>query len=100
MFRVVASHEAAVALRNALAAYTDGRIWTNRYPHTDQFHIELDQFAAAQLVQALTESTTTREGNAIVKTPSTAQDETEAATANEEQLALLAAVVAGLKRLK
>lgn len=99
MFRVVASHEAAVALRNALAAHTDGRIWTNRYPHTDHFHIELDQLAAAQLVQALT-ATTTREGNTTVKTPSTAQDETEATTTNEEQLQLLAAVVEGLRRLK
>lgn len=99
MFRVVASHEAAVALRNALAAYTDGRIWTNRYPHTDQFHIELDQLAAAQLVQALT-TTTTREGNTTVKTRSTAQDETEATTTNEEQLTLLTAVVEGLRRLK
>lgn len=99
MFRVVASHEAAVALRNALAAHTDGRIWTNRYPHTDQFHIELDQLAAAQLVQALT-TTTTREGNTPVTTHSTAQDETEAATATEEQLTLLAAVVEGLRRLK
>lgn len=99
MFRVVASHEAAVALRNALAAHTDGRIWTNRYPHTDHFHIELDQLAAAQLVQALT-TTTTREGNTTVKTPSTAQDETEATTATEEQLQLLAAVVEGLRRLK
>lgn len=99
MFRVVASHEAAVALRNALAAHTDGRIWTNRYPHSDHFHIELDQLAAAQLVQALT-TTTTREGNTTVKTPSTAQDETEAATTNEEQLTLLAAVVEGLRRLK
>lgn len=99
MFRVVASHEAAVALRNALAAHTDGRIWTNRYPHSDHFHIELDQLAAAQLVQALT-TTTTREGNTTVKTPSTAQDETEATTTNEEQLTLLAAVVEGLRRLK
>lgn len=99
MFRVVASHEAAVALRNALAAHTDGRIWTNRYPHTDHFHIELDQLAAAQLVQALT-TTTTGEGNTTVKTPSAAQDETEATTANEEQLTLLAAVVEGLRRLK
>lgn len=99
MFRVVASHEAAVALRNALAAHTDGRIWTNRYPHSDHFHIELDQLAAAQLVQALT-TTTTREGNTTVKTPSTAQDETEAATTNDEQLTLLAAVVEGLRRLK
>lgn len=99
MFRVVASHEAAVALRNALAAHTDGRIWTNRYPHTDHFHIELDQLAAAQLVQALT-TTTTREGNTTVKTRSTAQDETEATTTNEEQLTLLAAVVDGLRRLK
>lgn len=99
MFRVVASHEAAVALRNALAAHTDGRIWTNRYPHSDHFHIELDQLAAAQLVQALT-TTTTREGNITVKTPSTAQDETEATTTNEEQLTLLAAVVDGLRRLK
>lgn len=99
MFRVVASHEAAVALRNALAAHTDGRIWTNRYPHTDHFHIELDQLAAAQLVQALT-TTTTREGNTTVKTPSTAQDETEATTTTEEQLTLLAAVVEGLRRLK
>lgn len=99
MFRVVASHEAAVALRNALAAYTDGRIWTNRYPHSDHFHIELDQLAAAQLVQALT-TTTTREGNTTVKTRSTAQDETEATTTNEEQLTLLAAVVEGLRRLK
>lgn len=99
MFRVVASHEAAVALRNALAAHTDGRIWTNRYPHSDHFHIELDQLAAAQLVQALT-TTTTREGNTTVKTRSTAQDETEATTTNEEQLTLLAAVVEGLRRLK
>ncbi len=99
MFRVVASHEAAVALRNALAAHTDGRIWTNRYPHSDHFHIELDQLAAAQLVQALT-TTTTREGNTTVKTPSTAQDETEATTTTEEQLTLLAAVVEGLRRLK
>ena len=99
MFRVVASHEAAVALRNALAAHTDGRIWTNRYPHSDHFHIELDQLAAAQLVQALT-ATTTREGNTPVTTHSTTQDDTEAATTNEEQLTLLAAVVEGLRRLK
>lgn len=100
MFRVVASHEAAVALRNALAAHTDGRIWTNRYPHTDHFHLELDQLAAAQLVQALTTTTTTREGNTTVMTPSTAQSETEATTTDEEQLQLLAAVVEGLRRLK
>lgn len=99
MFRVVASHEAAVALRNALAAHTDGRIWTNRYPHSDHFHIELDQLAAAQLVQALT-TTTTREGNTPVTTHSIAQDDTEATTTNEEQLTLLAAVVDGLRRLK
>lgn len=99
MFRVVASHEAAVALRNALAAYTDGRIWTNRYPHTDSFHLELDQLAAAQIVQALT-ATTNREGNTTVTTHSTTQDATEATTTNEEQLALLAAVVEALERLK
>lgn len=100
MFRVTASHEAAVALRNALAEHTDGRIWTNRYPHADHFHLELDQHAAAQLVQALTASTTTGEGNTPVSTPSTAQDEQEAATTDEEQLELLAAVVDGLRRLR
>lgn len=99
MFRVVASHEAAVALRNALAAHTDGRIWTNRYPHTDHFHIELDQLAAAQLVQALT-TTTTREGNTPVTTHSTAQDDTEATATDEERYQVLAAVVEGLRRLK
>lgn len=48
-----ASHEAAIVLRNLLAEHTGGKIWTNRYPHTDHFHIEMDQDAAAGLVRAL-----------------------------------------------
>jgi hypothetical protein len=50
---VQASHEAAIVLRNLLAEHTGGKIWTNRYPHTDHFHIEMDQDAAAGLVRAL-----------------------------------------------
>lgn len=48
-----ASHEAAIVLRNLLAEHTGGKVWTNRYPHTDHFHIEMDQDAAAGLVRAL-----------------------------------------------
>lgn len=59
MFRVNESHEAAVALRNRLAAYVPGRIITNRHPGSDHFHIEMDQDVAAALLDLI--STVRRE---------------------------------------
>jgi hypothetical protein len=50
MFRVNASHEAAIVLRNELARLVPGRIVTNRHPGWDQFHIEMDQDVAAALL--------------------------------------------------
>jgi len=97
MFRVQASHEAAILLRNALAAHApEGRLWTNRHPGSDDFHLEIDQVAAAQLLQALPTTTTTRERHTPVTT--TAQQET--GTTDQEQYELLEAVVEALRRLK
>lgn len=53
MFRVQASHEAAIVLRNQLARYTTGRIITNRHPGSDHFHIEMDQDVARTLLSLI-----------------------------------------------
>lgn len=53
MFRVNASHEAAIVLRNELARLVPGRIITNRHPGSDHFHIEMDQAVAAALIDLI-----------------------------------------------
>jgi hypothetical protein len=61
MFRVQASHEAAIVIRNTLAEHTNRRIITNRHPGSDHFHIEMDQDAAQELLDLIRTRTTTRE---------------------------------------
>lgn len=60
MFRITESHEAAIVLRNALARHSTGRIITNRHPGSDDFHLEMNQGTAADLLRII-ETTTTED---------------------------------------
>jgi hypothetical protein len=53
--RVTARHEEAIVIRNRLARFTEGRIWTDRYPGQDVYYVTMDQRAAADLARLLTE---------------------------------------------
>lgn len=54
LFRVQASHEQAVRLRNWMAEYLgEVGIITNRHPGSDEQHIEISQEAAARILDAL-----------------------------------------------
>lgn len=79
MFRVQESHEAAIVLRNALTAHTTGRIWTNRHPGSDHFHLEVDQHAAADLLAAITRTPAQHHGGPMPDT--TTPDHTPPGTA-------------------
>jgi hypothetical protein len=51
--RVTASKEAAIDLMNALAQFTKGKVITDRHAYSDTWHLDIDQQAARDILNAL-----------------------------------------------